>query len=224
MQTKKLSGLIFIFSVLLVKISLAQEPLPQKAVPDSAKKIEIRTDPSALQVTDSSVKKKKVFNPHTAAIRSAIIPGWGQIYNKKYWKLPIVYGALGATAGVFLYNLHTYKDLKFAYAAKYKTTLNPPDSTDYFRMNQKYLPYSLESLRFNRDQFRQGIDYSVLVFMLFWGLNVVDASVDAHLKGFDVGPDLSLKIKPGYSPMAGTKGISLVFTIGKKAPPKNYSL
>jgi hypothetical protein len=222
MQVKKLSNLFFIFSILLSEISLAQEPVPQKAPVDSVIKIDIKTDPST-SIKDSSTKKVKVFNPHTAAIRSAIIPGWGQIYNKKYWKLPIVYGALGATAGVFFYNLHTYKDLKFAYAAKYKTTLNPPDSSDYFKMNQKYIPYSLESLRFNRDQFRQGIDYSVLVFMLFWGLNVVDASVDAHLKGFDVGPDLSLKIKPGYSPMAGTKGVSLVFTIGKKIPSKNYS-
>lgn len=158
-----------------------------------------------------------VNRPKIAAIRSAILPGLGQIYNKKYWKLPIVYGALGTTAGVFFYNLNTYKDLKFAYAAKYKASLPPPqrDSTDYFKIKPELLPLSPESLRFNRDEFRRNVDYSALIFLLLWGLNVVDAAVDAHLKNFDVGPDLSLQVRPGYSPMAGTNGVSVILNIGK---------
>jgi hypothetical protein len=60
----------------------------------------------------------------------------------------------------------------------------------------------------------------VLFFVILWGLNVVDAAVDAHLKSFDVSPDLSLRFKPGYSPMAGTTGMNLVVLIGKnKQPP-----
>jgi hypothetical protein len=55
----------------------------------------------------------------------------------------------------------------------------------------------------------------VLVFLILWGLNVVDASVDAHLKSFDVSPDLSLQLKAGYSDMARTNGVSLVLKIGK---------
>jgi Family of unknown function (DUF5683) len=61
---------------------------------------------------------------------------------------------------------------------------------------------------------RQNVDYSVLFFIAFWGLNVIDAAVDAHLKTFDVSDGLSLQIKPGYSPMANTNGISLVLNIG----------
>jgi hypothetical protein len=59
----------------------------------------------------------------------------------------------------------------------------------------------------------------VLFILLFWGLNVVDATVDAHLKTFDIGPDLSLQLNPGYSPLANTNGLSLVLKIGasKKA-------
>ena len=155
----------------------------------------------------------KVHSPRKAIIRSAIIPGWGQIYNKKYWKLPLVYGALGATGYVFFDNIKIYKDSRFAYKAKYKASLpvdQGRDSTDYFKIKPEYLIYSLESLRANRDQFRKYIDYSVLFFVFFWGLNVVDAAVDAHLKSFDVSPDLSLLIKPGYSEMAGTKGISII--------------
>jgi hypothetical protein len=72
-----------------------------------------------------------------------------------------------------------------------------------------------ESLRYYRDQFRRDIDYSVLFFLLLWGLNVVDATVDAHLKTFDVGPDLSLQFKPGYSELAQTNGFSIRMRLGK---------
>ena len=160
--------------------------------------------------TDSVVIKK--HSPKTAAIRSAIFPGLGQIYNKKYWKLPIVYGVMGTATGIFIYNLKQYRDTRFAYSAKYKASLPPPqqDSTDYFKIKPELLPLSLESLRAYRDQYRRDIDYSALFFLLAWALNVVDAAVDAHLKTFDVSPDLSLQIKPGRSEMAGTNGISLV--------------
>ncbi len=165
---------------------------------------------------------RKAFVPKKATIRSAIIPGWGQAYNKKYWKIPIVYGALGTTAVVFFYNVKTYRELRFAYQAKYKAALpafDPTrpnqvgpfrDSTDYANINPLYLPYDANSLRLYRDQFRSNIDYSVLFFILFWGLNVVDATVDAHLKLFDVNPDLSFKMKFGPSRMAGTTGLSFV--------------
>jgi hypothetical protein len=155
----------------------------------------------------------QVHSPRKAIIRSAIIPGWGQVYNKKYWKLPLVYGALGVTAYIFFDNIQVYKDSRFAYKAKFKASrpgATATDSIDYFQIKPEYLQYSLEGLRQNRDQFRKYIDYSVLFFVFFWGLNVVDAAVDAHLKSFDVSPDLSLRIKPGYSEMAGTKGISIV--------------
>jgi hypothetical protein len=168
---------------------------------------------------------KQAFSPKKATIRSAILPGWGQAYNKKYWKIPIVYGALGTTAVVFFYNVSTYRDLRFAYQAKFKAALpernparpNDPgpfrDSTDYFRINPLYLPYDANSLRLYRNEFRSNIDYSVLFFILFWGLNVVDATVDAHLKLFDVNPDLSFKMKFGPSRMAGTTGLSFVLAV-----------
>ncbi|MFN4892172.1 MAG: DUF5683 domain-containing protein [Bacteroidota bacterium] len=157
----------------------------------------------------------KKHSPRVAAIRSAIVPGWGQIYNKKYWKLPIVYGALGTCAGVFVYNLNNYKDTRFAYRVKYNMRVNFTDSTLFDQINPLMKPLDEESLRYYRDQFRRDIDYSVLFFLLLWGLNVVDATVDAHLKSFDVGPDLSLQLKPGRSQLAGTSGLSVVLKIGK---------
>jgi hypothetical protein len=178
-----------------------------------------------LQTPDSIDKKiDSVLNTHSprkAAIRSAIIPGWGQAYNKRYWKIPIVYGALGTAAGVFIYNIKNYRELRFAYQAKYKASLpvfdpaNPRpgpfrDSTDYFRIEPKLLPFDQIFLRVNRDDFRRNVDYSVIAFLVLWGLNVVDATVDAHLKSFDVSPDLTFRIKPGFSELGNTHGVSLI--------------
>jgi hypothetical protein len=174
---------------------------------------------------DSVIEKKRSLNkydsafiahsPRKAALRSAIIPGWGQVYNKKYWKLPIVYGGLGVSAGIFIYNLGEYRDTRFAYRVKYNMRVFHTDSSLYSQIKPKLKPLSEESLRFYRSQFRRDIDYSALFFILLWGLNVVDAAVDAHLKTFDVSPDLSLFIKPGHSELAGTNGLSLVLRIGK---------
>jgi Family of unknown function (DUF5683) len=161
---------------------------------------------------DSAVK---AHSPRVAAIRSAILPGLGQIYNKKYWKLPIVYAGLGISGGIFIYNFGNYKDTRFAYRVKYNMRVNHTDTALFEKIKPNLKPLTEESLRFYRNEFRRDIDYSVLFFILLWGLNVVDATVDAHLKSFDVSPDLSLQIKPGRSAMAGTNGLSLVLKIGK---------
>lgn len=167
----------------------------------------------------------KHHSAKSAALRSAILPGLGQIYNKKYWKLPIIYGALGISGAVFKYNLTTYKDLRFAYKAKYfasqprvdPITGNrlPPDSSLYFQIRKDLVKIDANALRSYRDEFRKRIDYSGLVFILLWGLNVVDATVDAHLKAFDVSPDLTLQFKIGPSQMARTNGVSLILAFKK---------
>ncbi|MFT3680945.1 MAG: DUF5683 domain-containing protein [Ferruginibacter sp.] len=175
----------------------------------------VTTNNNPAAIDSNKLNEKKKFNPKTATIRSAIIPGWGQIYNKKYWKVPIVYGALGTTAGIFFYNIGTYKALRKAYI--YRTD---DDQTNDNLIDPRFSNLSAGAIRSYRDSYRQNIDYSVLFFILFWGLNVVDATVDAHLKAFDVSDELSLKIKPGYSPVANTTGISLVLDIGKRKMAK----
>ena len=152
------------------------------------------------------------YNPRVAILRSAIIPGWGQFTNKKYWKIPIVYGALGTTGYIFFRNIKQFKDAN----AAYKNAIDNDPSNDYLIPEPYYsVRSSPERIKSFRNQVRQNVDYSVLFFVAFWGLNVVDAAVDAHLKTFDVSDNLSLQIKPGYSPMANTNGVSLVLNIGK---------
>ncbi len=174
------------------------------------------------QRNDSTAASKNKYeaaqaahSPKKAAIRSALLPGLGQIYNKKYWKLPIVYGAIGVSGAIFFYNLTNYQDTRFAYRVKYNMRVNGTDSLLFNTIKSNLKPLPEESLRYYRDQFRRDIDYSALFFLLLWGLNVMDAAVDAHLKTFDVGPDLSLQLKAGYSELANTNGLSVKLRIGK---------
>ena len=172
-------------------------------------------DSSATKSSKVDTVKKKIYDPKVAARRSAIIPGWGQAYNKKYWKIPIIYAGLGITGYIFVNNIKIYKEYKFAYSARIKAQPPTLDSTDYNELDNIYKVLSPNSIRSARDEFRRYVDYSALIFMLLWGLNVVDAAVDAHLKNFDISPDLSLQVRPGYSDMARTNGVSLVLKIGK---------
>lgn len=150
-------------------------------------------------------------NPKIATFRSAVLPGWGQAYNKKYWKIPIIYGALGTTGYIFLYNKKTYKLLRQAVILKSDTSTANDDQID-----PRFRAFSLESIRTARNIYRQNIDYSVLFFLVFWGLNVVDATVDAHLKAFDVSPNISMKITPGVNYLTNSAGLSFVFTFKDK--------
>jgi hypothetical protein len=159
--------------------------------------------------SNRSVFNKRERNPRTAAIRSAILPGLGQIYNRKWWKLPLVYGAIGATGYIFFYNLQWYNRTRYA-----TNVLINEGPTAYEKVHRQLQPFvqnsRLETLRYYRNSYRRDIDYAALFFLLAWALNVVDATVDAHLSSFDVSPDLSFKIKPGYSDLAKTNGVSFV--------------
>ncbi|HUQ97553.1 MAG TPA: DUF5683 domain-containing protein [Chitinophagaceae bacterium] len=189
----------------------------QTVIDSTGRKIDSTT------IRDAAIDSvNNIRSPHKASIRSAIFPGLGQIYNKSYWKLPIVYGALGTTAYVFFDNLKTYKELRFAYAARYEAALPPNTTVDYpgpYQDSTKYKTLksiyqnpnlNINSIKQSRDEFRRYVDYSVLVFAVFWALNIIDASVDAHLKSFDVSPDLGLRFKAGYNDMARTSGVGLV--------------
>jgi hypothetical protein len=187
------------------------DSLKKNAKPDS---LRFRGDTIISSKIDTAKKRSPASK---AALRSAIIPGWGQAYNKKYWKIPIVYGALAVPVVTFTYNLNWYQKTRYAYTVKYTK-----DTANFSNIDPQLQPLSTESLRVYRDDFRRNMDYSVIAFLILWGLNVVDAAVDGHLKDFNVNDDLSIRIKPGYSPMANTNGLSIVLNIGKR-PGNGYS-
>ena len=161
-----------------------------------------------VPILTDTVKLPKDFSPRKATIRSAILPGWGQIYNRKYWKAPLVWGALGTTAAIYFYNLDTYRSLRDAY--RLLNDGNPINDTD---IDPRFKNLSPEAIRSYRNSFRQNMDYSVLFFLLFWGLNVVDATVDAHLRTFDVSDNLSIRIAPASTP--GVIGLGIRIPIGR---------
>jgi len=207
--------IVFSFTSFLILLSVASLHAQEKEPVVISTKDSVPVIKNTVASANRYDSAIKAHSPKKAAIRSAIVPGLGQIYNKKYWKLPIIYGALGTCTGIFFYNLGNYKDTRFAYRVKYNMRVNGTDSALFSQIKSKLKPLDEESLRYYRNQFRRDIDYSVLFFILLWGLNVVDATVDAHLKSFDVSPDLSLQFKPGYSELARTNGLSIVMKIGK---------
>ena len=150
------------------------------------------------------------YSPKKAIVRSAILPGWGQVTNKKIWKLPLVYGALGTTTYLFFRNIKQYNEAKNAYIL---ATDNDPSNDNQIPQPYYSVKNQPERIRVFRNAVRQNVDYSVVFFVLFWGLNVVDAAVDAHLKTFDVNDKLSFQFKAGFSPIAHTNGLSLVMRI-----------
>lgn len=174
------------------------------------------------KVQDSVVKRK--HSPRKAAIRSAIIPGWGQVYNKKYWKVPIVGAAIGIPAWLVYYNQEWYK--RTGYAVRVADAGNNlPVYLD--KVDPELLALvkgkKVSTLINYRNEFRRNRDYAILFGLLFWGLNVIDATVDAHLKDFDVSNDLSFHIKPALLP-GNVAGLSVVFNIGKNRPKAISSL
>lgn len=122
-------------------------------------------------------------DPMKAALYSAILPGLGQIYNRKWWKLPIVYAAIGVPAGFFVWNNTQYNTLR----DEYKLRINSGEKSDQF-VNYTDEQVLNEMSRFERDR-----DMSFLFTVLFYALNIVDANVDVHLSGFDISDQVSFE-------------------------------
>jgi len=166
--------------------------------------------------SDTVVKLK--FRPQVATRRAAILPGWGQATNKEYWKIPIVYGVLAIPGALYFYNDSWYSKTKYAYEAKFKAQAPTLDSSGLAGIDPQLKNLGLASLQSYRNTFRRDRDYSILYFILAWGLQVADATVFAHLKQFDVSDDLSLQVKPQFNPNTRTPGLGLVLNF--KEPSK----
>ncbi len=160
---------------------------------------------------------KNYPNPRMAALFSFALPGAGQAYNKKWWKIPIVWGALGGIAYGTFSTQKTYHNLRDAY----KTIVNGgvPESP--------YDGFDAPRLRSYRDTFRGYTEKWYLALGVTYLLAVTDAFVDAHLSRFDVSDDLSLRLKPSLETTAGVPvfglGISLSLSKSNLAHPLTFS-
>lgn len=206
----KLYRIIILFTAIFYCCAVTAQVVTTQPVnrttTDSAK-------PSTIKKDSAEIKKK--HNPKIATRRSLIFPGLGQIYNREYWKLPIVYGALSIPTITFIYNNTWYRRTKLGYELKFKTEqvgATLADMSNYLNnINPKLKNLSSGSLQGYRNEFRRDRDYSVLWFFIVWGLNVADATVFAHLKEFDVSDNLSMQIKPTINPITKSNNVGLVF-------------
>ena len=169
-----------------------------------------------IKKSEDTVKKVKSI-ASKAALRSAILPGLGQIYNKKYWKLPLVYGGLAIPVSLFSYNKQWYDRTRYAYQVR-----SNQDTAGYAQIWRSLKPLSTESLKRYRNEFRKSMDLSVIYLLLVWGLNVVDATVDGHLRTFDISDDLSMEVKP-YIPANLSSG-GLTFKVGFKKKEEHSNI
>jgi len=139
--------------------------------------------------------EKVEHSPKKASTLSAIIPGLGQVYNKKYWKPPILYAGLAALIYATDFNSKNYKDYKDAYKLRMDGDIGTIDKYDIQLVNEE-LKYSDESLLKLKDYYRRNRDFSIILIGFAYIINIVDAAVDAHFYRFNVNNDLSLELKP----------------------------
>ncbi|WP_264566809.1 DUF5683 domain-containing protein [Flavobacterium sp. N3904] len=161
-----------------------------------------QTNNDAILKIKDTVKSNDIdpLTPAKAAFYSAILPGLGQAYNKKYWKIPIVYGAIGTSTYLYIDNTKKYNQYRDAY--KSRLAGNPDPDYDY--LSDKQLISAQEF-------YQRNASLSALFIVGFYILNIIDANVDAALIQFNVNQNLSLR--PEYNPDSVTLKSNLGLTL-----------
>lgn len=160
----------------------------------------LKADLNRKGISVDQVERRAInpLSPSKAAFYSAVLPGLGQAYNKRYWKIPIVWGAIGTGVYVYLYNDDLYDRFRTAFKRRRVGftddefwDLNPDD--DFFPEDPRI---STEALQDAQERYQRDRDLALLVTIALYALNIVDANVDAHLKQYNVDENLSLNIQP----------------------------
>lgn len=147
-----------------------------------------------------SLKRKEInpLAPSRAAFYSAVLPGLGQAYNKRYWKIPIVWGVIGTGVYFYIYNDDLYDRFRTAFKRRRAGftddefwDLNPDD--DIVPTTPAISDQALQS---QQERYQRDRDLALLITIAMYALNIVDANVDAHLKQYNVDEDLSLNVQP----------------------------
>ena len=169
---------------------------------------EVNVPKDSLKI--SILPQKKVLSPKKASIYAALFPGLGQVYNGKYWKLPIVYGGYAGLIYLLGWNNNNYNDYFDAYRtiARY-TTVDQMSKADKDYLNNLFkIPYwdlninpshfsTFQSqLKSGKDYYRRNRDMSIIAIAALHVLSIIDASVDANLSDFEINDNLSMHIEP----------------------------
>lgn len=184
----------------LVADSLARknrQAAEELTAPVDTAQLALKTD--SLQREISQPKKRFIPNSNRATWLAMVFPGAGQIYNRKYWKLPIVYGGFVGCAYALNWNNKMYKDYSQAYLDIMDDDPNTKSYEDFLPLNSSISGQEerfKEIFRKRKDIYRRQRDLSIFAFIGVYLLSVIDAYVDAELSDFDISKDIGLKVEP----------------------------
>jgi len=205
MEIQKKNILLFFFSwsfafqVGFAQVDTTKSSLTTDSIPDKFERIGDLKEIPAQKLPAQKINKVNadttlvskdslpVHSPRKAAIYSAILPGWGQAYNKKYWKI----GIIAAGTGALIYSLNFSQGLYKTFKSE---LINRQQQLG--DLNPEFALYTDANLNELQSFYRRNRDLSIIGMFLLYALNIVDANVDGHLFDFNVNEDLSLNIKP----------------------------
>lgn len=180
---------------------LEVEPLAQ--APDTPADSEVQVD-------------DYVHSPHKATVYAAVFPGAGQIYNKKYWKLPVLYGGIGGLVYAISFNSNYYNKYRSAYR---DFLIRDPGNTSYAEfippqlslddVHGQYAEWFQRSLQNKRRYYKRSRDLSYIIMVGLYVVSIIDASVDAHFYDFDISDDLSFRLEPAVLSPFDERGSAL---------------
>lgn len=182
-----------LLSFLLLYPSVLVKAQTVTAQPDSAVVATPPTDPDKDRIIKTE-KDKGLSKPGRAALYSAVIPGAGQVYNKHYWKVPVIYVVGGVLAYFYIDNNTNYQDYRKAYLNSIDNDANTVPQIKNAQGNK--VTISQASALNGRNYYRRNRDLTLILCVLAYGMNIMEANVGAHLNEFDISDDLSLNWQP----------------------------
>ena len=161
-----------------------------------------RQDTDVIRSNIPNIRKPKVYHtdtthsPHLAVIRSLIVPGWGQVYNHRIWKVPVIYGTLGLIGWAYVFNAQYYR--QFLQLSLYRNHLITPGPKDpYYYEYNLYTSVPDQSIYDAKDGYRRNRDLSILGFLAFWGVQAVDSYIDAKfIHSYTLDNNFSMHVTP----------------------------
>lgn len=166
-----------------------------------------------VQITPKQELAIRKIIPKKATIRSLMVPGLGQIYNRQYWKLPFIYAGLAGAVFAFQFNQNNY----LKYQAAYKEAYNQPAVDPDYGFKVAIVDgrkLSVTTLKQASDQYHQWRDLTIIATAAGWALQAIEANVAAHLKTFDLTDDISMHVVPNVVPIPGAglvPGVRIAF-------------
>ncbi|MHB8207734.1 DUF5683 domain-containing protein [Mucilaginibacter sp.] len=225
---KYLIVFLLLISIIITVDAQNQTSSPKETSKDSINlhKDSIISKPFTPKVKQDHKKyhPDSLHNPHKAVIRSLILPGLGQVYNHQWWKVPLIYTALGLLGDAYFFNQRYYRE--FLALSIYKEgRISPPlPGSKYYNDYVLYQGQQTQTIYNIKDAYRRDRDLCIMGFAAFWGIQVIDAYIDAKFKhsytmdtdfSYNVGPTIinqsPMYVQSSNSPII--PGIKLTFTL-----------